>query len=208
MSSHRSPGRPLEFIPAETIERVMGLFWRNGYRDTSMEDLEACTGLARSSLYNTFGSKRDVYLEVLRRYQSKLEHRMFSPLEGGTSGLADVCAFFRRLGKGLSCTLGHEDSLKGCLMINGMVEFGGSDAEVDALARHFQGRFLDAMKSALRRAAVAREIPAESVESRARLLLTVAIGINVASRSGAPDAEVRALARAAEQEVANWRPSP
>ena len=58
-------GRPREFDAGAALDGAMRLFWRVGYEAASLPDLEAATGLARSSLYNAFGSKRDLYLKAL-----------------------------------------------------------------------------------------------------------------------------------------------
>lgn len=205
---HKMPGRPLAFVPAETVESVLALFWRQGYAGTSLDDLERATGLARSSLYNTFGSKRDLYLESLRRYFARLVETMFEPLEKGDEGLADVEAFFERLAAGLACQLGAPASLRGCLLINGMVEFGGEDEDIRAATHRFQERFVEAMTAALRRAATQGQIPRSSIPSRTQLLLALALGVNVASRSGATEAAVGEMCAAAIREVRAWRAKP
>lgn len=204
----KMPGRPLAFIPDETLESVLALFWKQGYAGTSLDDLERATRLARSSLYNTFGSKRDLYLESLRRYFARLAESMFRPLEEGTKGLADVEAFFKRLAEGLPKQLDAPDSLRGCLLVNAMVEFGDDDAEFQQAAHRFQERFTEAMTAALTRSATLGEIPRATVAPRTRLMLAIALGINVASRSGAPENEIRALCDAAIKEVRGWKAPP
>jgi len=43
----------------------MILFWQKGYDTCSMDDLLSETSLSRSSFYNTFGNKRDLYVSIL-----------------------------------------------------------------------------------------------------------------------------------------------
>ncbi|WP_258571869.1 TetR/AcrR family transcriptional regulator [Actinomadura parmotrematis] len=47
----------------------MSAFWTAGYEATSTEDLCAVTGVGRSSLYNAFAGKRELFLRALRRYR-------------------------------------------------------------------------------------------------------------------------------------------
>ena len=47
------------------------VFQDKGYNATSMQDLVDATGLNRSSIYNSFVSKLNLYLECLRSYESK-----------------------------------------------------------------------------------------------------------------------------------------
>ncbi len=54
----------------EVLNNVTDLFWRKGYNGTSMQDLVDVTGLNRSSIYNTFGDKFQLFEMALRHYQS------------------------------------------------------------------------------------------------------------------------------------------
>ena len=56
-----------EFVLKQATE----VFHTKSYSLTSMQDLVDATGLNRSSIYNTFGSKLDLYMDCLRSYQSK-----------------------------------------------------------------------------------------------------------------------------------------
>jgi TetR/AcrR family transcriptional regulator, transcriptional repressor for nem operon len=60
--------RPREFDPEVALDRAMDVFWSKGYEATSLDDLCEVTGLSRSSLYATFGSKRDLLLRTVDRY--------------------------------------------------------------------------------------------------------------------------------------------
>ncbi len=208
MSDSRPVGRPLEFQPDDALESAMGLFWERGYEATSLQDLESTTGLRRSSLYNAFGSKHDLYLRAMSRYLDKLGELMFTPLETGTEGLEDVHAFFERLRHGIGKGLEAPHSVRGCMMINGMIEFGGTDPKLALLGDGFCRRFVSAMALALRRAAELGQIDRESIDAKARLLLAIALGVNVSSRSGASAREIGALVDAAKDLVASWRRTP
>ena len=60
--------RPREFDVEVALGRAMEIFWSKGYGATSLDDLCEVTGLSRSSLYATFGSKRDLLLRSVERY--------------------------------------------------------------------------------------------------------------------------------------------
>jgi TetR/AcrR family transcriptional repressor of nem operon len=60
--------RPREFNADAALNRALDVFWSKGYEATSVDDLCAVTGLSRSSLYATFGSKRDLLLRSVDRY--------------------------------------------------------------------------------------------------------------------------------------------
>ena len=69
MQVQSSSGRPREFDDAYVIEAAMDVFWTNGYDGTSTQELCERTGLGKSSLYNAFGSKQNLYQQALEHYQ-------------------------------------------------------------------------------------------------------------------------------------------
>jgi len=46
----------------------MQQFWEHGFDKTSISDLEACTGLKRTSLYNSFGNKNELFRTIIDFY--------------------------------------------------------------------------------------------------------------------------------------------
>src|SRR5712691_2443481 len=60
--------RPREFDAYTALDRAMEVFWSKGYGATSLDNLCEVTGLSRSSLYATFGSKRNLLLRSVDRY--------------------------------------------------------------------------------------------------------------------------------------------
>lgn len=195
-------GRPLEFEPDAVLDAVMTLFWRRGFEATSMQDLEACTGLSRSSLYNSFGSKRELFDRAIGRYERR--GRAIAALEEGALGLDDIHAFFDHLVASLCAAR----ATPGCFMVNSVVEFGGKDAGMARAGKQYFTRVEAALATALRRAARRGEIDAAGVDGRARLLLAIAVGMNVQARAGAAREGLAALAEAAHGQIRAWRSRP
>ncbi len=63
--------RPREFQPDIALESLKRAFWEKGYHGTSMQDLEAATGLRKQSLYREFGNKDSMYARALQLYCDK-----------------------------------------------------------------------------------------------------------------------------------------
>ena len=59
-------GRPRSFDEAVAVTRAATVFAELGYEGASVDDLVQRLGVHRGSLYSTFGSKRALYLRVLR----------------------------------------------------------------------------------------------------------------------------------------------
>lgn len=60
-------GRKREFDTERVLDRAGEVFARSGYHGASVDELLKATAIQRASLYQAFGSKRGLFLEVLRR---------------------------------------------------------------------------------------------------------------------------------------------
>lgn len=203
MARSQPTGRPLAFIPDAALEAAMRLFWERGFEATSLRDLERCMGLGRSSFYNSFGSKRELFERALSEYERRGE-RVCVALQNGGLGLADAGEFFERLAERVSTS----PRVPGCLMVNSVVEFGGMDGWVASTGRRYFDRVQAALVATLRRAVKLGEIAPSGLEGRARLLLSIAIAINVHARAGANTKELAGLVKAARREMKGWRIAP
>ena len=64
-------GRPREFDREQALQAALILFWRQGYEPTSLAQLKAAMGdLSPTSFYAAFGSKEQLFREVLTLYLS------------------------------------------------------------------------------------------------------------------------------------------
>ena len=61
-------GRPKSFSREGVLEKAMPVFWKHGFADTSLQDLERATGVNKSGLYSEFRDKEDLFLACLRHY--------------------------------------------------------------------------------------------------------------------------------------------
>ena len=60
--------RPRSISKEDSLERALLVFWERGYDRTSIADLSKAIGVGPSSIYNTFGSKEDLFREAIGRY--------------------------------------------------------------------------------------------------------------------------------------------
>ena len=61
-------GRPRTFDPDIALEQATKVFWERGYEGTSLSDLAEAMGIASASIYVCFGSKADLFRQVMERY--------------------------------------------------------------------------------------------------------------------------------------------
>lgn len=62
-------GRSIAFNKEEALKKAMFLFWEKGYDATYISDLIKTMGISRSTLYDSFGDKDQLFKLVLENYQ-------------------------------------------------------------------------------------------------------------------------------------------
>ncbi|EAQ28116.1 putative transcriptional regulator [Erythrobacter sp. NAP1] len=73
--------RSASFDKGEVIDSIMRAFWEHGYEATSIQTLEAATGLKRQSLYNAFGNKDAMFELAADRYDLVVSRRLLAALD-------------------------------------------------------------------------------------------------------------------------------
>jgi len=160
------------------LDRAMRQFWEEGYERTSVQDLVEATGLSRSSLYETFGSKHDLYLAALDRYRNRETRELVERLDDGSSPLACIRQVFEEAG--VACA---DDDGRGCFVVNATVERARCDEEIGRrTAASLQG-MENAFAMAVRRGQTAGEIDdALDPVAAGRFLANAYRGIHVTSQ--------------------------
>jgi len=72
--------RTKSFNESEALKSAMLLFWRKGFAATSLKDLEHVMALNPTSIYNTFGNKRQLFQKALDCYLHNTLSRLFESL--------------------------------------------------------------------------------------------------------------------------------
>ncbi|MGI5132731.1 TetR/AcrR family transcriptional regulator [Pseudonocardia sp. CA-107938] len=113
--------RTKEFDPDVVLGRALDAFWENGYERTSLVDLVARMGIGRRSLYDTFGDKNALFLQVLQRYAHERE--------AGFREIVDRAPDARQALRVLLETAVAQGVVlrRGCLTVNTATEPGAGD---------------------------------------------------------------------------------
>ena len=184
--------RPKAFDEEQALDAAMRAFWASGYAGTSTEDLFVATGLGRSSVYNTFTSKRDLFVAALRRYAEQKTATAAEVLEGARpvrEKVRDIVWF--------SVDPDPADPL-GCLVVNSMVELGPVDPEVAALLRRDNDHRLELLRTAFAVAMAAGEIDAgRDPLALANFVVATISGLRVMARGGTDRAVLESVAETA-----------
>lgn len=141
-------GRRKEFDEETVVRAARDVFWERGYASTSLADLQAATGLSRSSLYETYGSKRGLFDRVASSYLADIIGPLLEPMEADGAGRAEVVAYFHALSQFLRNSP-RAVATRGCLMLNTAMELNILDADAARVVRGYRERVRAAIHHAL-----------------------------------------------------------
>src|SRR4051812_39434789 len=174
-------GRPREFNADEALDRALHVFWTKGYAATSMQDLLEAMGLSKSSFYEFFGNKHDVFMAALRRYGDREAARLGACVGSGGCARRLIEVQLRSV---IERSTGEGDR-RGCLTVNCAVELAPHDSVIGtAVAAH-----LDCMEELYHRL-IARGQSEGAIARRhdpralARYLVNALCGLQVMAKAG------------------------
>ncbi len=177
----------MEFDRDEVVEQVAELFWTRGYDATGMNDIVEATGLNKSSIYNTFGSKDALFCEALRSYMARKCGQPLMVASDGSAGLADLHSMIDWQME----AIGQSDGARGCFLVNSGVELSHRNAEVADESCAHRHLVREALRSALLRAVDLGEVDPARVDSAIELLAGLLLATSLFERSGADLDELR-----------------
>jgi len=171
--------RTKEFDPDIVLRRALELFWERGYDATSMADLVEHLGIARASIYGTYGGKHELYVKALECY---LRTRDPDPVEL-LSQPGPVLPAVRALVEVYAQESMGDQRRRGCMVVNAAVELGPQDRQVARLVESSWDQLETALTAALTRARAQGELAAgRDPRALARFLLVVLQGMRVLGR--------------------------
>lgn len=145
------------FDPNEAASAILEVFREKGFAGTSVADLEKATGLNRSSLYNTFGSKQEIFLQSLETYRFTVERQSLKALENPKL----ICAL-KALFEAQLTGLSRQQLPSGCLTTNVCTEIGCHGSNVDSAISNILTEIETAIGKRLVKAQEAGELKASA----------------------------------------------
>lgn len=175
-------GRPLEFDKDEALEQAMGVFWARGYEAASLRNLLEAMQLSKSSFYQSFGSKNELFQRCINRYRGQVAGQMHRDLKGAPSGRAFIEDAFHSITEKV-----HEpDGRRGCLIMNTASHVATRDREVAALVAEGAAQFEELFRQAVERAQQEGDIPLDKTPHvLARYLVSSRSGLMAMAKAGA-----------------------
>jgi TetR/AcrR family transcriptional regulator, transcriptional repressor for nem operon len=189
-----SQGRPLEFDPQLALQKAMEVFWCRGYEATSLQDLLTAMDISKSSFYQAFGSKHEVFERCLLLFRQRQVGQMTKALAQSPSAKD----FLRSMLQSAAREAATCNSPKGCLIMNTATEFSGRDAVISGLVGEGARQFADVFQKAIERAQSAGEIdPAKNAEVLSRYIVTTISGLKTMAKAGMPATAIDDVAEVA-----------
>ncbi|MEV6671466.1 TetR/AcrR family transcriptional regulator [Streptomyces sp. NPDC051162] len=186
--------RPRMFDEERAVDAALQAFWTAGYEATSTQDLCDATGLGRSSIYNTFKSKHDLFCRALRRYMDVRAEYQRALFDGDPPVREKLRTMLESV---VEEECGSAGGHRGCLVVNTAVELAGRDADVAReLERDYRKR-LEILAAVIAEGQRAGEIDAaKDARALAHFVIAAIGGMRVSARAGVGRTALEDIARA------------
>lgn len=138
-------GRPQGFDTTAAVRAAREVFWTDGYESASLPQLEAATGLNRSSIYHAFGSKHGLFLRAIDNYLHEVIEPTLKPLRSGEPGAVSHYLL------GLRSALASQGaaSTRGCLLLSSAGAPIGRTPDVRQVIATYHRTLTKALRQAL-----------------------------------------------------------
>jgi len=181
-------GRPLEFNPDQALETAMQQFWSKGYESTSLQDLLNVMCLSKSSFYQTFKSKNQLFQRSIKNYQKMLTDDLLTQLDQANSGKAFLETLFMNVANETS----GKNARRGCLLMNTASEFAQSDVDIAKLVSNSLDDIFSIFEKAILQAQHEGDIDKSSnAQDLAIYLVTNMSGLKNMVKAGADDKTIK-----------------
>lgn len=189
-------GRPPTHDRDAALARALALFWEQGYEATSITDLTAATGMAPPSLYAAFGSKRELFDEVVELYTREYRGFMARALAEEPTLRAGIERMLREAAAAYTLP----DRPRGCLVISAATNC--ASAEVTESLRRLRVDGLQRLEGLIAAAVESGELAPEADPHT--LALTVGVLMQGMAQQARDGADRESLIALASLTVAGW----
>ncbi|MFJ2848056.1 MULTISPECIES: TetR/AcrR family transcriptional regulator [Streptomyces] len=191
-------GRPRAFDRTVALRGAMEVFWELGYEGAKLTDLTGAMNINSASLYNTFGSKEQLFREAVALYGSTTGSATARALREEPTARAAVEAMLR----GNIDIFADTGTPSGCMIVLAAANCAHQNRGVaDHLAGH-RRRTVAELEDRLQRAIVEGELaPGTDIRSVADFYATLLYGLSIEARDGVP---VERLRSTVDRAVGLW----
>lgn len=163
-----------QFDEQAVLKKALELFWQKGYRSTSMIDLATYTGIQRGSLYNTYKSKENLFIQSFSIYADFVLKNIEESLQSNDIEAA-ITRFFECMVQRLQC---DDQSRNGCLGTRTIMESIDEEPVIGEQLKKLYHNYEELLYQRLEQAKKVGQFTGNSRDS-ARYLAALARGIAV-----------------------------
>lgn len=185
-------GRPAQFSKEAAIAIAMESFWEKGYDGISVSELAAAMSITRSSFYNCFKTRDNLFDDVLALYMKNTPDYFLD----GLDPMAPVVPAIRQAFKNLCRDRARDPDGRGCMIIKCLAQATLAKEPSPRLVRILDAK-VDRYELLLKRAASNGEIETpRDAKLMAQAITTHMIGINMICKLVRTEQELWAIAEA------------
>lgn len=183
--------RAKEFDTEQVLRKATSVFGAYGYEGTSLSILLKELGIARQSLYDTYGTKHDLFVSALKFYVQQKTEASVILLERSSSVRDGIQHLFDEAVNVLT----DPDRRNECFIINSAVEQAPQQHEIAFFIQTNNRWMENIFYTALLRGCEAGELQFQEQELRriSRFLNYTRLSLTYAAKSGATEEELREL---------------
>ena len=180
------------------LDRAVRVFWAKGYEATSISDLAEGMQINKGSLYNAFGSKKELFKQALLKYDRENRQASLSQLET----MEDPVAAIRTLFDSLIKESQTDAERKGCLLVNTALDLPNHTADIQRIVTTALSGFELFFERAIKRGQERGQVPATLKPRQvAKSLLTQVVGLRVLARGVFDARSLRAIRTQALEQI-------
>lgn len=181
--------RNKEFNQDEVLDKSIQLFWEKGYNACSMQDVVDGLGLSRSSIYDTFTDKKNLFLQSLKKYQEDYTSIVINMLRDSSDIRKTLQDIFDSIVQDV-----EKCSQKGCFMTNSTIELAHTDEEVAKIIGSNKQQLESAFERALQKGQDLGQIsPKNNPKILSKYLYSNLAGLRVIAKNKPHPDEIREI---------------
>jgi len=183
--------RNREFDINEALNSAMGLFWLNGYSNTSLDNLLESMDIGKGSFYQAFENKRDLYLQTLELYKNQSRY-FFEEISSNGKGIKRLKNYFISL----IDEMYKEDFVqRGCFLCNASIENSGKDNEITEIVSSGYKEIINKLKEIVEESQSLGEIRKDlKPDDTAHWLFSSSYGLLMLAKSDFKKSKIKKIA--------------
>lgn len=159
----------------DLVHQAQKLFWMNGYKGVSVQDLSTTLGVSKSTIYNKY-TKDMLFLDSIEYYTSTFSDPFLKQLRETTQNLNSLKDFFYTL---IDCLLDGTFP-RSCLMVNTVMEIRNENDDISARYQKYFDCLINSYKVVLDKSISIGEIKhKEKRDDYAEFLLGVIFSLSI-----------------------------